>query len=720
MYFNADCKYSSLPAMCKKAVSYLNRDEIWRMTRIWNDSNSLFIDLIEECKEVGDRAADELTKVLNAIKNSINDRNKCAYVINDLLLPLLYSILDNSDNSVDINDEYTVSGSKSGFASLYDKRFGKYVNNSEDPLWEAMERADALLKPETQRIYILGAELGYLAYACWLATFKAAQIVVLDTEENIRTACDYGLLGRINEENIVLLCGDDYEELFEAFTTQDELTEFTAYYITQNIPIRAPKSGSMMQDFMNNQMLARAYEPRYAVNYWKNKKNSTGSLADFNEYIAKQGKESLLDECIVVAAGPSLADNIDFLKENKGKRFIIAISTAVRKLSAEGIKPDVVTILDPLPTVMPHLKGVGEFIKDVPLLLESVSYWEFTEKYPAPKFRVFATDYEKVLEEAGETNAEIWYGGSTVSVFAMEIAVKLGAKKVYLIGADFAYPGNKRYAHSESEDAVFETYVTSVDGNPVGSTENFKHFISDTEQVIKKYHGKVRFINKSRHGAYIKGAFSGKWWESIPTDPAGINEFLKNILEEKTFKWPERFFILEQAVTGSEMAGTLLDGACWENIAVTFEEIKKEFLCELSYDAASIQKKTGLILLLTTFFSEESDELTTKILEDAVTLRNKGKNVIILNSCEYLGGSPVAVENPVEVLYPEALAEKQDVVYKGVGFPYFQAPKGMPDADVIRSFLDMFSSSVPELVINYDPFSLMAAAFETITTVEHR
>ena len=124
--------------------------------------------------------------------------------------------------------------------------------------------------------------------------------------------------------------------------------------------------------------------------------------------------------------------------------------------------------------------------------------------------------------------------------------------------------------------------------------------------------------------------------------------------------------------------------------------------------------------MLTTFFSEESDELTTKILEDAVTLRNKGKNVIILNSCEYLGGSPVAVENPVEVLYPEALAEKKDVVYKGVGFPYFQAPKGMPDADVIRSFLDMFSSSVPELVINYDPFSLMAAAFETITTVEHR
>ncbi len=720
MTFNDDCKFSILISVCKKAVSYLNRDESWRMTRLWNENNSLFIELANKCKEAGLTVGDDYVRVLNNVKTSVNDRNKCSFVINNELLPILYSILDNSDISLDINDDYRATGSRSGYTVLYDKLTGKSLNSLEDPMWEAMEKADSIIKPETRRIYILGVELGFLAYACWLATFKAARIVILDSEENIRIACDYGVLGCIDEKNVTILCSDDYDELFDEFVKQDELTDLTAYHISENVPVRAKEYRENMESFLSNQVLARDYTPKYAVNYWKNIENCQGGMEEFKKYAEQTGKASLFKEIVVVAAGPSLAENLDFLRDSSGKRLMIAVSTAARKLAAENIKPDVLTVYDPLSSVMPHLDGVMEFLEGTPLITEAVAYWGFAESFPGPCFRALADDTPMVKSEAIEKDLQIWSGGSTVSVFTAELAARLGAEKVYLIGADYAYPGNKKYADSTSEDAKFEIYVRSVDGSMVGTTETFKLFLKDTESLVKRHKGKVTFINMSAHGAFIKGTYCGKWWEEFPKEAPQIRDYISKIKDEASLSWSRKYYLFRQALTKATVLGVTFDENFVSAITETFSVIKKEFLDELSWNPSQIQKKTGLILLLTSFFSEEKDELTTGICEDAVKIRNKGKSAVIFNTGEYLGGEEVALSDPVESFYPDSLADRESISYKGNRYPYFQAPKGMPDPDVIRSFLEMFSASVPELVINYDPFSLTAAAFELLTDVEHR
>ena len=53
---------------------------------------------------------------------------------------------------------------------------------------------------------------------------------------------------------------------------------------------------------------------------------------------------------IVIAAGPSLNKNIKELKRAKGKAFLIAVDTAVKRLLKEGIVPDMYATLDGMKT----------------------------------------------------------------------------------------------------------------------------------------------------------------------------------------------------------------------------------------------------------------------------------------------------------------------------------------------------------------------------------
>ena len=50
---------------------------------------------------------------------------------------------------------------------------------------------------------------------------------------------------------------------------------------------------------------------------------------------------------ILVAAGPSLDDNIDYLKELKGRAFILAVDSAIRMCEEHGIRPDAFVTIDP-------------------------------------------------------------------------------------------------------------------------------------------------------------------------------------------------------------------------------------------------------------------------------------------------------------------------------------------------------------------------------------
>ena len=719
MSFNGNSKYSVLPYVCKRAIELLCMDNVLDMTFLWNSHSHLFDELMMDAAGVEQIEKEELTGALNKIASSVKNRNYCSTVINDELLPLLEKLLNNSKDKIDFNDDYAILGSKSGLYTLFDKRSNQLINSTDDPLWEADRKAEALYNPRMRRFYILGVELGYLAYAIWSKSYRAIDIVVFDSEDNIRVAREYGFLNRINDSSIKYIISDNISELFDEFTSQDELIEYTGYYITENIPIRAGNKREPIESFRDNQVWVKSYTPRYSINYWKNLQNATIGFEELKRLMENKVSYSEA-EYVVVAAGPSINENIDFLKESVGKRIIIAVSTALKKLSNLGVKPDIITIMDPLPGLMEHVKDLEQFTFGIPLVAESVSYWEFVEHHNGPKCRVLGNDYEETLQEAKNNNINLWNEGRTVAVFSMELAAKLGAKKIHLIGTDFAYPQNKKYADSNRTDAKCEIEVESVDGGMVGSTNVFKLFIEDTEKLIIQYHEKIEFYNYSRHGAYLRGAFCGKWWEKNPN----IGEYSKYILrlkDDDLLGWKEKYFLMWQIIIKYISSGISEEETFWANTAGLFEGIKKGYLAELQINSVSNAKRSNLIVLLTSNFCLMEDELSQKVLEDGYKIRHQlGKDVLIINTDEYVGGKLVAFENAIYPNKDDSLIAEQEIAYMGEKYPYFQMPKGMPDVEVSGMVINYLEKLNPQSVICYDPFSLFSAACSNIFTVENR
>ena len=465
----------------------------------------------------------------------------------------------------------------------------------------------------------------------------------------------------------------------------------------------------MAKDLSENFDLLRNYKDLYTINYLQNKK-----LVSYGfEYIKEKYKD-IADNCIVVAAGPSVNEKINYLKQKKGEYCIIAVTTILRKLVSNGIIPDVAVIIDPTDGTYKHIDNILNETEYIPLVFESQSYWKVTRDYKGKKIRILGSDSEQVKKEASETGDAIWETGPTVTCFAIEIAVRLGARKIELVGCDLAYPEGKSYADSLTNDVNSSEYTTSVDGGMVQTSLTFKTFKAAIEKQIEKDYS-VQFYNLSNHGAFINGCFAGNWWENN-------NDFLVYLdmlkVEDK-LSWEEKYYLLWQTIYKYLKMECNAKGF-WKKVADSLSAIRDEFGFNL-ISPERIITRPDFIVLLTSKFSMFDDELSQKILQDAYTLTHRqGKTVMIINTCEYLGGKMVPVCDRYREAYPVELEGKEFVYYLGDKYAYYQLPEKMPNTEYANSLIQYFSDNAPELVINYDEISLMADAFKKVSKVEHR
>lgn len=105
-----------------------------------------------------------------------------------------------------------------------------------------------------------------------------------------------------------------------------------------------------------------------------------------------------------MAAGPSLDDNLEFLRENQGKKTIIAVGTVFRKLLENKIVPDMAAVLDPQERTYKQIEGLED--KKVPMLLAVTAYWKFAANYKGDKYLVPLAGMHEERE-----NEEAWVIG---------------------------------------------------------------------------------------------------------------------------------------------------------------------------------------------------------------------------------------------------------------------------------------------------------------------
>jgi len=217
---------------------------------------------------------------------------------------------------------------------------------------------------------------------------------------------------------------------------------------------------------------------------------------------------------LIVASGPSLDKDIEWLKANQNKAVVFACGSAIMPLLRNGIQPDFTVEIENIPELYPMLEDTIKYVdvSKVHLLATTTvdprvpEFFDNTAYFFRPalsSYPIFARDGDEPLQN----------GSPTVTNAALALAQSFGFREMYLFGADM---GSKTQGQAHSKhawqntdegcevDIKFNVPVRGNFGGTVYSYPDMNWTRSELEEAIRGFH-RGRFYYNCSDGAYIKG-----------------------------------------------------------------------------------------------------------------------------------------------------------------------------------------------------------------------
>lgn len=258
---------------------------------------------------------------------------------------------------------------------------------------------------------------------------------------------------------------------------------------------------------------------------------------------------------LYLAAGPSLDENIEWIKENQNKFFIVTIGAACKKILLNDIRIDMITTLDEQYTILNDKQFDDETVSkigDNTIILAS----EITNENILKKFNQDNLFLYEVFIPFHKNN--LIFDGYSIGEVTLAMLIKMNPKEIYLIGLDLALnqkTGDSHFSQSNSgvsklnlkekqNREYFEQRksLLKVKGNfkkEVFTTPLFYTSIKSTESKIFFKNKDTNIFNLSTHGAYFF-ATKPKKIKNIKinemADSNYSNEVLKNFLIKNSSK----------------------------------------------------------------------------------------------------------------------------------------------------------------------------------------
>ena len=464
---------------------------------IYNQAAKRIEDLLTEAEMKDPEKAKWIYDSAIEIRDAFEDMSRATGIAEGKLIPAIFRYMCHYAK-IDVTEgNYSLFSAQSGFLTIRDLEKGITFHSEYDPLWEAERMVSVIYDQTVECYHILGVGLGYLPYQLWRQSEGAVRITVYEDDETILDyAKNYGVLDWIKEDSLEIVCEKDRDKLGDVFLNNVSVDDSISYISNWKIDTYKEIQNGQLYVLATNAALERSLRLRTAVNIRKNQKHLKIAFDDIKNMLN-------YEEWIIVSAGPSLDDQISFLKKSKGERGIIAVNTVLRRVFEEGIRPDLVVAADQYVQMKEHIEGIGDKTEGIPMIAEKRTNWQYTEQYRGPICFVSVGE-----ESADGQDDKQWKVSGSVAGLAVEAAVRLKAKKIYLVGQDLAYPDGKSYAagmpYVADASKRGTMLVPSVDGGMVPTSEAFNWFRIGIETQIARYRD-VEFVNLSMHGAFIKG-----------------------------------------------------------------------------------------------------------------------------------------------------------------------------------------------------------------------
>ena len=443
---------------------------------------------------------EEFLRCLQEIHNISHDLILMGNIIEYKLLPLLEKSMQCYGRIRTENEEgdFLFETTRSGFLTIKDLQNDIYIHSTIDPMWEARKAAEYIFDPRKKAYSIRGCGLGYLVYQMYAVSNGAISIRVFEKDARmVEYARRYGVLDWVPDDCIDVIVDADPLPFLESALEEDR----GFHMLVPELASESDEVRPLLTELYTRYSTNMKFKRYQGINYWSNLRRGCRRISEFDISNCKK-------DMIVVAAGPSLDDNLEFLRENLGKKTIIAVGTVFKKLLDLEIPPDMVVISDPVKRTYRQIEGAEE--QQVPMLLAMTAYWKFAAAYQGEKYLIPLKSVEE-LDNITEKYEDAWDIGGTVTYMALETAVRFKAEKIFLVGVDLAYPGGVTHAMGTMDRSQMSmddlVPVEGCRGTTVYADTAFISYRHDIEALIKHNPG-ISYYNMSNVGAKIAGTKS--------------------------------------------------------------------------------------------------------------------------------------------------------------------------------------------------------------------
>ncbi|MDR2005987.1 MAG: DUF115 domain-containing protein [Acidaminococcales bacterium] len=363
--------------------------------------------------------------------------------------------------------------------------------------------------------------------------------------------------------DISIVLGDDFEQInnwYKAFVFNYAL-ESAAVLLPVGYASLFPLHRAKLAEFDRDARLLlsgtlvthQAFRYMWHANQWRNLRIRSAPFTALREIIRNL-------PVIIVAAGPSLNENVHLLREVGDRAFVIACGSAIRVLHSRGIVPHLRLSIEGNSLQERLFDGIDP--GECPLGYNDFIKSSVAQAYDGNCLEVFAAHNYPLkslfLRSRGIVVPEIGSGAS-VSNLGLFLAEALGAPKVILLGQDLCWRQDKNYADggwaSDKENRWIAAFtnrfpVKNMYGETVYTDSGFVNIKITLEHLALMSRDR-HFINATEGGLNIAGFENKRLMDvlaqDLPAAPAyaDLRRAVKDAIEGNLLNklWTEDYLL---------------------------------------------------------------------------------------------------------------------------------------------------------------------------------
>ncbi|MEA2049980.1 MAG: 6-hydroxymethylpterin diphosphokinase MptE-like protein [Campylobacterota bacterium] len=257
------------------------------------------------------------------------------------------------------------------------------------------------------------------------------------------------------KSHIYLSVMEDKEQL------ENTIHNFFHYAFRSNYLVKYYCTNYNINDFFDRVLSVTSQKTPFAYTHWKMLISMLEpSIKHMLKYPTLQTNNPTdilsTQSVLILAAGPSFGKNIEWIKKNQNKFFIIAIGAVVKRLIDEDIKIDMITNVDGDEILKGQFPDeIKDEIKDIPFLAAPNTYDKIIEMFD---------EQNVILYEAmsGYKHNSFLVQGYSVGEVTLNLAHVLGAREIYLLGSDLALDQETGRSHADGHDNLSAVDITDT------------------------------------------------------------------------------------------------------------------------------------------------------------------------------------------------------------------------------------------------------------------